>query len=45
LNELYEKADGIADDVDKHGGRLDKLEQAMGADGTGLPGQVTELKQ
>ena len=45
LNELYDKAAGIADDVEAHDGRLDKLEEAMGADGTGLPGQVAELKQ
>lgn len=43
LNELYDKAAGIADDVEAHDGRLDKLEQAMGADGTGLPGQVANL--
>lgn len=43
LNELYDKAAGIADDVEAHDGRLDKLEKAMGADGTGLPGQVANL--
>lgn len=43
LNELYDKADGIADDVDDHATRLNQLEQAMGADGTGLPGQVANL--
>ena len=43
LNELYDKAAGIADDVEAHDGRLNKLEQAIGADGTGLPGQVANL--